>query len=43
MTEADTAWCGLGDRTWSGRPFLARALGVAKVGTRVVLSVLLCE
>ena len=37
MTEGDAAWRGLGDRRWSGRPFLARALGVAKVGTRAVL------
>lgn len=43
MTEADAVWRGLGDRRWSGRPFLARALGVAKAGTRAVLSVLLCE
>lgn len=33
---------GLGDGGWSGRPSMARGLGVAKAGTRVVLSVLLC-
>lgn len=30
------------DEGWSGRPSLTRRLGVSKVGTRAVLSVLVC-